>query len=399
MILCAWLAGCGDVAGLAEPPPERTAWADVQAEGYGVAGDIVFADGLRVGARVFAAAPLGRTMQVQFPVTGLAAGTELAVGVRAPRAAARQVIAGQSRRVVGSAEDPRDRWAAAVVDGAVATATVELADGWHPQHAVVVLAVTRGGEIVPAISGPRMDRGAGVLGVLPATTRPTQVTATAGTPVIDGALGDEVWRGQAGALLGLSLDGEPDPEARAIDAAADPLAPGRGTRVRFAWDAEFLYCAASLPDADMWTDYVDQDDPLYKQEAFELFVAGSGEGTRYLEFQVSARGVTFDAQFATHRKGDEALGLELAHGGEIGGDAGARGSRPRVDDGGGGPVGGAVRAHGDRLPAAPGNAGARQRVPARASGSQAHQCAGAESDPRAGLPRVGQRRRAGAAMT
>lgn len=303
-LLCAWLAGCGDVAALAEPPPEPTAWADVQ-EGYSVAGDITFADGLRVGTRVFAAAPLGRTMQVHFPVTGLAAGTELAVGVRPPRAAGRQVIAGQSRRVVGSAEDPRDRWAAAVVEGEVATATVELADGWHPQHAVVVLAATRGGDVVPAISGPRMDRGAGVLGVVPVATRPTQVTAIAGTPVIDGALGDEVWRGQAGALLGLSLDGEPDPEARAIDEAADPLAPGRGTRVRFAWDAEFLYCAASLPDADLWTDYAAQDDPLYKQEAFELFVAGSGEGTRYLEFQVSARGVTFDAMFATHRKGDE----------------------------------------------------------------------------------------------
>jgi hypothetical protein len=52
--------------------------------------------------------------------------------------------------------------------------------------------------------------------------------------------------------------------------------------------------------------YVAQDDPLYKQEAFELFVAGSGEGTRYLEYQVSARGVTFDARFARYRKGDEA---------------------------------------------------------------------------------------------
>jgi len=292
--LAAWATGCGDVAGLAEPPAERTAWADVR-DGYAVAGDLVFADGLRVGTRVFADVPASGSVQVQFPVAGLVAGSELAVGVRAPRAAGRQVVAGQSRRVAGSAEDPRDRWVTATIDGDVATATIELADGWHALHAVVVVAVSRAGAAVPALTGPRMDRGVGVLGVVPVATRPTQVTASAGTPVIDGAVDDAVWVGQAGMLLAQSLDGEPDPEG-----------PRRGTRVWFAWDAEFLYAAARLPDHDLWTDYVAQDDPLYRQEAFELFVAGGGEGTRYLEFQVSARGVTFDARFATHRKGDEA---------------------------------------------------------------------------------------------
>ena len=298
--LCGWLAwaawatGCGDVAALAEPPAERTAWADVRG-GHAIAGELVFADGLRVGTRVFTGVPIERGVTVEFPVAGLVAGSELAVGVRAPQAAGRQVVAGQSRRVVGGAEDPRDRWVTATIAGDVASATIELADGWHPQHAVVVLAVTRGGELVPARSGPRMDRGAGVLGVVPVATRPTQVIANAGTPELDGAIEDAVWAGQAGTLLADSLDGEPDPEGAL-----------RGTRVWFAWDQEFLYAAARLPDHDLWTDYVTQDDPLYKQEAFELFVAGSGEGTRYLEFQVSARGVTFDAKFPTHRKGDEA---------------------------------------------------------------------------------------------
>lgn len=301
--VCAWFAGCGDVAALAEPPPERTAWADV-GEGYSVAGDVVFAGGPTIGMRVFTGVPVETSVQVQFPVTGLA-GAALMVGLRAPRAAGRQVVAGQSRRISGDAVDPRDRWVAATIDGDVAQATLTLADGWHPSHAVVVLAVQRDGVEVPAISGPRMDRGGGVLGVVPVTTRPTQVVARAGTPVIDGAIEEAVWTEQAGVLLATSLEGEPDPEATAVDASADPLAAGRGTRVRFAWDEQFLYAAASLPDADLWTDYHVQDDPLYKQEAFELFVAGGDDGTRYLEFQVSARGVTFDAQFATHRKGDE----------------------------------------------------------------------------------------------
>lgn len=313
-IACAWILGwshgCGDAAALAEPPAEATAWAE-QREGYAIAGDIAFADGLRVGTRTFAGAaleppgpagpgeprgPAGpgeRTVAALFPIAGLVPGTELRVGVRAPRAAGRQVIAGQSRRISGSAEDPRDRWVTATIDGDTARATVALADGWHAQHAVVVLAVTRGGAAVPATTGPRMDRGVGVLGVVPVTTRPTQVTARAGTPVIDGALDDAVWTGQAGTALVLSQDGEPDPEPEA-------------TRVWFAWDAEYLYAAARIPDADLWTDYADQDDPLWKQEAFELFVAGGGDGSRYLEFQVSARGVTFDARFPAYRKGDEA---------------------------------------------------------------------------------------------
>jgi hypothetical protein len=83
-------------------------------------------------------------------------------------------------------------------------------------------------------------------------------------------------------VLGQSLDGEPDPSASAVDVRAlgeDALAAGRGTTLRVGWDEAALYVAASLPDEDLWSDYEAQDDPLYKQEAFEFFVAG-GEGSR-----------------------------------------------------------------------------------------------------------------------
>lgn len=306
-LVCAWLAGCGDVAGLAEPRPEPTMPA-VLGAGYVVAGDLGFADGLRIGARSFGPAvpvAVGSALHVQFSLTGWIAGTELRAGLRAPRAAGRQVVAGQSRAAAAAPVDARDRWADVAIEGEIATAELVVPDEWNPLHAVVVLEVSRGGAAVPAITGPRIDRGAGVLGVVPVATRPTRVFAAAGTPAIDGDLGDVVWTGQAGTLLADSRDGEPDPSATAIDAAGDPLAPGRGTRVRFAWDEASLYVAASLPDADLWTDYTAQDEPLYRQEAFELFVAAGGDGTDYLEYQVSARGVTFDAKFPRHRAGDE----------------------------------------------------------------------------------------------
>lgn len=311
------LAGCGaDVAALAEPPPEPTIWAEdaAQADELAMAGEIEFADGLVVARRrVTPARPgPGAALEVSAQVTGLAPGTALWLGLRAPRAAGRQEVAGQSRRIVAPVADPRDRWAEAKVADGVMTATIELPGEWHAEHAVLVLEARRGASTVRATGGSRLDGGAGVLAVVPVATRPTRVTATrvpAGALTIDGRIEEAAWARRPALLLAESLDGEPDPGATAVDLQAlgeAALEPGRGTTLRLAWDEEFLYLAASLPDADLWTEYTAQDEPLYKQEAFEFFVAASGEGSRYLEYQVSARGVTFDARFPRYRAGDEA---------------------------------------------------------------------------------------------
>jgi hypothetical protein len=89
-----------------------------------------------------------------------------------------------------------------------------------------------------------------------------------------------------------SLDGEPW--------------EGPATRTWWGWDDEALYVAADIIDADVWSTYEAQDDPLWKQEVFEVFVFIDDDGRDYLEYQVSPRGVTFDARFAVYRRGDEA---------------------------------------------------------------------------------------------
>jgi hypothetical protein len=317
MLVVAALAGCGtDVARLAEPPPEPTIWAEGEdpAGGLRFSGALEFADGVAIAGRTVAPARPGpgESLRVSAQVTGLARGTELWVGLRAPRAAGRQEVAGQSRRVVGASEDPRDRWVQASVEGEVMQATLELPREWHAEHVVLEIEPRRGASPVPARAGSRIDRGAGVFAVLPVATRPRQVTATrvaAGAVTIDGRIEEAAWAERPGLLLADSLDGEPDREATDVLPEAlgeDALRPGRGTMLRLAWDEQFLYVAASLPDADLWSDYTTQDEPLYKQEAFEWFVAGSGDGSRYLEYQVSVRGVTFDARFPRYRAGDEA---------------------------------------------------------------------------------------------
>jgi hypothetical protein len=316
---CAGILGCGDVAALAEPPPEPTIWAEPgdPAAGVHMPGELRFAGGAVIGPRVFSPARVGpgESVRVQFSVAGLSAGRELWVGLRPPRAAARQEVAGQSRRLAGPVTDERDRWVQAITEGpadsAQVTAEIGVPAGWHAEHAVLLAEVRDGARTQVAIAGPRIDRGPAILGVLAIATRPTHMLAPRvqpGAVTIDGRIDEPAWARPA-QLLVASLDGEPDPTATAVDLAAlgdDALAPGRGTTLRLAWDDANLYVAASLPDADLWSDYTAQDDPLYRQEAFELFVAADADGERYLEYQWSARGVTFDARFPRYRAGDEA---------------------------------------------------------------------------------------------
>lgn len=294
----------------AEPPAEPALVATEFAEPAGalrIDGDVVFHGGARLGARTFAPARAraGEEIRVRFAVTGLAEGAALRIGLRAPQVAGRQEARGQQSLPKGQVDDPRDRWAAAAVRGGEVTAALAVASPWHASHAVFVAEIA--GDV--AIAGPRRADGAAILGAVAVEVEPTRVVAPrAGAVTIDGALGEEVWARQAGATLTQSQDGEPDPSAVAVAGVRSlgALAPEFGTRVAFAWDEQHLYAAADLPDPDLWSDYTAQDEPLYKQEAFELFVAASGEGRRYLEYQVSARGVTFDARFPRYRAGDEA---------------------------------------------------------------------------------------------
>ena len=323
------LLGCGDdVAALAEGAPEPTIWAVGEAH----AGELVFAEGVRIGARTITPARVepGVAVTVRSSLMGLPGGVELWVGLRAPRAAGRQEVAGQSRQLAAAPADGRDRWVRASVEGEVMTATLTVPALWHAEQGVLVLELRRGEERLIARAGPRFDRGAGVLAVVPVVTRPTRVVASriAGI-VVDGVIEEAGWGEREAMVLGQSLDGEPDPSASAVDLRAlgdDALAAGRGTTLRVGWDEAALYVAASLPDEDLWSDYEAQDDPLYKQEAFEFFVSG---GERYLEYQVSARGVTFDARFPRYRAGDEAWDSRFRAAVAVAGTVGAAVDRDR----------------------------------------------------------------------
>lgn len=78
---------------------------------------------------------------------------------------------------------------------------------------------------------------------------------------------------------------------------ADGSGPARQqTVVRVCADGRALYVRFDCDDRDIWGTYDRRDDPIYDQEAVELFISpGPATPVRYYEFEVSPNGVLLDA--------------------------------------------------------------------------------------------------------
>jgi hypothetical protein len=73
------------------------------------------------------------------------------------------------------------------------------------------------------------------------------------------------------------------------------------------WDDENLYVLVTVADKDVASQYTKHDEPIWKEDAVELFIDADKSGAGYVELQVSPRNVTFDSWFAKGRAagGDE----------------------------------------------------------------------------------------------
>jgi len=99
-------------------------------------------------------------------------------------------------------------------------------------------------------------------------------------PVIDGKLDDVAWEAAKPIVFVLSQTGEP-----AI----------MKTVARLCWDDDNLYIAYDCEDRDVWSTYMQRDDPIFNQEACEAFLSPTGDLTSYFEINVSPRNVIFDS--------------------------------------------------------------------------------------------------------
>lgn len=79
--------------------------------------------------------------------------------------------------------------------------------------------------------------------------------------------------------------------------AADGGPAEQPTRVRVGWDDEALHVRFDCEDRHAWGTCQRRDDPIYEEEAVEVFLApGEADPARYAEFEVSPLGVLFDAR-------------------------------------------------------------------------------------------------------
>ena len=60
------------------------------------------------------------------------------------------------------------------------------------------------------------------------------------------------------------------------------------------WYDEYFYFAFACQDADMWSIFTAEDDPLWSEEVVEIFIDPDGDGKHYLEVEVSPSNVVVD---------------------------------------------------------------------------------------------------------
>ena len=79
--------------------------------------------------------------------------------------------------------------------------------------------------------------------------------------------------------------------------------PGGSATAKLLWDDKNLYALIDVADADVASQYTQHDEPLWKEDAVELFIDADKNGHGYVELQVNPRNATFDSWFATVRPG------------------------------------------------------------------------------------------------
>ncbi len=73
-----------------------------------------------------------------------------------------------------------------------------------------------------------------------------------------------------------------------------PLPADTETTAHVAWDADCLYLAFDVTDADIWATKTERDSDLFTEEVVEAFVDPDGDGLEYREFEVNPLGTLID---------------------------------------------------------------------------------------------------------
>jgi len=172
--------------------------------------------------------------------------------------------------------------------------TVPVPEDWSVADATLWVGLYREGKNAPVAPAAAADKSGRVrAGTLAFAPRPGSlkrlvVKKVAAPPVVDGVLDDAAWTGAAdtGAFEDTMRGGETSPR----------------TSARLVWHESGLYVAFDCEDSDVHSSYLNRDDPIYKEEAVEVFLDADGDGQEYVELQSNPGGVIFDSFLPGYRK-------------------------------------------------------------------------------------------------
>lgn len=177
---------------------------------------------------------------------------------------------------------------------------IQLPSSWKaPVAEMLVGLFPKGGHTaadrMPVVSGPA-DKESRVKALRFQVRRSKKSTPAAGGYVIRKAAGPITIDGRADEASWKSA-----PESPVFtDAEGSPAVKGK-TRARLLWDDQNLYAFVSVEDADVFSQYSKQDEPLWREDVVELFIDADRNRRGYVELQVNPNNAHFDAWFATTR--------------------------------------------------------------------------------------------------
>lgn len=99
-------------------------------------------------------------------------------------------------------------------------------------------------------------------------------------PNIDGRLDEEQWKAV--------------PWTDAFVDIAAGLTPRKHTQAKLLWDKDNLYVGAWLQEDQVWANITEHDSVIFHDNDFEVFLDPGGTTHYYKEFEVNARGATWD---------------------------------------------------------------------------------------------------------
>ncbi|XP_053402309.1 uncharacterized protein LOC123539994 [Mercenaria mercenaria] len=100
--------------------------------------------------------------------------------------------------------------------------------------------------------------------------------------VIDGRLDEEAWSEIPWSETFMDIRGPDYPE------------PYFSTRFKVRWDDDRLYVGALMEETDFWGTYTQDESPVWRENAFEVYAVPDGSMHNYKEMQVSVRNVSWD---------------------------------------------------------------------------------------------------------